>query len=37
MAAGHQFVSGSNENNDNTGSIGGSSGTLGLVNFSMTF
>jgi hypothetical protein len=34
MAAGHQFVSGGNENYDNTGR---SSGTCGLVNFSMTF
>ena len=37
LSGGHQFVSGSNENNDNTGSIGGSAGTYGLLNFSTTF
>jgi hypothetical protein len=37
LSAGHQFVSGSNNNDANGGGIGGSSGTYGLVNFSVTF
>ncbi|HEU0160238.1 MAG TPA: cellulose biosynthesis protein BcsS, partial [Hyphomicrobiaceae bacterium] len=36
LSAGHQFVSGNN-NNGATGGIGGSEGTYGLINWSVTF
>jgi len=37
LSAGHQFVSGSNNNNGGTGGIGGGEGTYGLVAWSVTF
>jgi hypothetical protein len=37
LSVGHQFVSGSNNNADGTGGIGGGEGTYGLVNLSVAF
>ena len=37
LSVGHQFVSGSSNNTDGNGGIGGGEGTYGLINWSVTF